>query len=197
MKRLASFDEAALAAAIELSEPGFDVAPGICPWDATQDPTDIVVDLAGTVGDDLELCADPERKVWTLTVVNGGAPDISEPVSTPVGPAPYHEQVLADGPAGYWRFSETSGTAVADSSNNGRGAFVSSSPAALRNQPSLLASSQDPSVSFDGSGEGMVSSYHAALAAAWPAAGAPELEPLSEGPPPGQASRRDDVGVER
>lgn len=159
----ASFDESALATAIEEIEPGFDVNAGICPYDATTDPTDIVVDLTGTTGDDLELCADPDSRVWTLTVVDNEAPDYTVAV-TPEGPAPYEAQVLADNPAGYWRFSETSGTVVADSSGNGRTAAVNASPAALRNQPSLLASSTDPAVSFNGSsGGGSVNGYHAAL----------------------------------
>jgi prepilin-type N-terminal cleavage/methylation domain-containing protein len=61
---------AEVAAAIKASEPELDAATGFCPDDATGDPTHIVVDSAATGGADLELCADPERRVWILVVHN-------------------------------------------------------------------------------------------------------------------------------
>lgn len=52
-------------------------------------------------------------------------PDESVQVTRDAGPKPYDEVVLADGPVGYWRLGESSGTVARDSSGHGRdGTYV-------------------------------------------------------------------------
>ncbi|MBI4493698.1 MAG: LamG domain-containing protein, partial [Chloroflexi bacterium] len=67
---------------------------------------------------------------------------------------PYSSEVLADGPLGYWRLGETSGTAVADASPNGNGGTISD-PVTL-NAESLLASDRvNASMQFQFEGGGI------------------------------------------
>jgi len=60
----------------------------------------------------------------------------------------YLGEVLADGPAVYYRFGETAGVVVADASGNGRDGTWSGSPAL--GQVGALATDPDPCALFDG-----------------------------------------------
>jgi prepilin-type N-terminal cleavage/methylation domain-containing protein len=81
-----SFDVTALAQAIQSSEPELTVsvasdsdAAHSCPQIAAGQPhTHVYLDSTGTSGNNLELCADPNNTVWTLTVTGGGAPAFRE-----------------------------------------------------------------------------------------------------------------------
>ena len=57
--------------------------------------------------------------------------------------AGYYGAVMADTPSAYWRFTETSGTTVADATGNGRTLTLTTSTG--RNAPSLIAGDADPS----------------------------------------------------
>lgn len=63
----------------------------------------------------------------------------------------YSNTILADSPLVYYRFSETSGTTVTDSSGNANhGTYTASG--FTYNQPSSLRSDTDPSIKFTGTG---------------------------------------------
>jgi hypothetical protein len=64
----------------------------------------------------------------------------------PVSLLPYHDQVLAASPAGYWRLGETSGTSAADETGTNPGTYNN----VLLDQPGALAGDSNPSASFDG-----------------------------------------------
>ena len=59
---------------------------------------------------------------------------------------PYREQVLAAGPAAYWRLDETGGTSAADQTGTNPGTYSN----VLLNQPGALSSDSNRSASFDG-----------------------------------------------
>lgn len=60
----------------------------------------------------------------------------------------YRDQVLADGPLGYWRLGELTGTTAQDASGAGRHGTYAGGVALA--QSSLLPAGQDPSALFDG-----------------------------------------------
>lgn len=65
------------------------------------------------------------------------------------GLSTYARTVLADGPAGYWRFGETAGTVARDTSGNGKhGTYYGN---ATVNQPGALGTDGDRAAGFDGS----------------------------------------------
>ena len=59
----------------------------------------------------------------------------------------YKDAVLADGPAGYWRLGETSGTTAVEGMRGDHGTYTNGP---TLNQAGALNGDTDPSVSFDG-----------------------------------------------
>lgn len=98
------FNEAALAAAIQASEPELTVVAGDCLINTTTDPTYVVVDEAGTTADNLTLCNDPDRRVWRLEVIDHvlqpfGEPTLVNGAGTPiVNPPVASSAPLVSGP---------------------------------------------------------------------------------------------------
>jgi hypothetical protein len=65
----------------------------------------------------------------------------------------YSSAVLADAPSVYWRLGESSGTAAADASGNGRpGTYLGG---ALLGRPGALSGDANSAVSFDGSNDAL------------------------------------------
>ena len=84
------FDAAALALAIHTSEPGLTVTATTgtdsCPSVALDQPdTNIYIDSAGTHGNFLTMCADPDGRVWTLKVENGALQPFPQEPATSSG----------------------------------------------------------------------------------------------------------------
>src|SRR5207248_8254630 len=65
------------------------------------------------------------------------------------GGGAYSTTVLADGPVAYWRLGETAGTAIADSSGNGRTGTASGG--VTLGVPGALTGDPNTAVAFDGS----------------------------------------------
>ena len=79
----------------------------------------------------------------------------------PPPPPSYRSSVLADGPAGYWRLGESSGTTAADESGNGRsGSYVGG---VTLGAPDALANDADTAASFDGVNDYLSIPHHASL----------------------------------
>jgi hypothetical protein len=66
-------------------------------------------------------------------------------------PTPYENAVLGDGPAGYWRLGESSGTTAVDRSGNGHdGSFIGAPTLGV---PGAVAEDPDTAVAFNGTSQ--------------------------------------------
>jgi len=87
------------------------------------------------------------------TDVSYSAANLSDPTQVTItflaaAASPYADAVLADTPAGYWRFGEESGLTALDSSGNGNHGTYTNGP--VLGVPGALAGDLDTAVSMDG-----------------------------------------------
>jgi len=125
-------------------------------YDDTIAPAPIVVD--SVVGSTHTIEA-PDQGGWTFqswsdggaqshTIVVGTSPTTYVATFSGSSSGAYRDAVLADAPLAYWRLGESSGTAAADASGNGRAGTYVNTP--TLGSPGLLSSDTNTSVTFDG-----------------------------------------------
>lgn len=128
---------------------GITVAPGGDILLANIDGGDDAAESSGV------LRVDPEsgdRTTVSDNLTPAGEPAFAEPGAIAIVPAevtpPYAAVVLADGPAGYWRFGEMTGTTAIDSSPNANDGTYLNNP--LHGVAGALAADPNTAVRFDG-----------------------------------------------
>lgn len=125
---------------------------------------------AGGDPDGRVLRVDPasgDRTTVTSNSAPAGDPELAFPYGLAIVPSPavpppsYADVVLADGPVGYWRFGEPSGTTAIDSSPNGNDGAYLNGP--ILGVPGALIGDSDTAVHLDGVNDTVSVAHHSTL----------------------------------